>query len=114
MTKHKKSRAEKKELRQKLELAKDDPKATAKLIELSKPKPKPKPKAADIPKGPNKIMQLINFFKEAKKELQWVTWPTRSETIKSTGVLLVLVGISAIYLGLVDGILTRLLGLIIN
>jgi preprotein translocase subunit SecE len=73
-----------------------------------------KAKRALESRPPGKIKKLISFFKDAKRELGRVTWPTRSETIKSTGVLLVLVGISAIYLGLVDSILTRLLSLVIN
>ncbi|MDR1038470.1 MAG: preprotein translocase subunit SecE, partial [Deltaproteobacteria bacterium] len=72
------------------------------------------PKKDVRPKPPGKIMQLLTFFKEARRELNWVTWPTRKETVKSTGVLLVLVGISAAYLGIVDGILSRLLGLLMR
>jgi preprotein translocase subunit SecE len=65
-------------------------------------------------KPPGRIKKLFYFFRDARKELHWVTWPTRKETIKSTGVLLALVGVSALYLGIVDGILTRLLGLLVN
>jgi preprotein translocase subunit SecE len=120
MSKHKKSQSEKKEerLRKQLEESTDGQNTSA--ISLQKkvtPPPPPQVKQKQpyvAPKKPGKISRLITFFKDAKAELKNVTWPTRSETIKSTGVLLVLVGISAIYLGAVDGILTRLLGLIVD
>jgi preprotein translocase subunit SecE len=65
-------------------------------------------------KEPNLLVRLITFFKDAKRELTRVTWPNRKETVRSTAVLLVLVAISAVYLALVDGILTRLLRLIVG
>jgi preprotein translocase subunit SecE len=105
MAKHKKSYAEKKEAR-KLEAAGTPP-----------PPPKPRLKKADLPKAPKppgRISRLLTFFKDARRELNWVTWPTRQETVKSTGVLLVLVGISALYLGIVDAIFSLLLGLVTN
>jgi preprotein translocase subunit SecE len=105
MAKHKKSSAEKKEARR-LEAQGTPP-----------PPPKPKPQRAEAlraAKAPGKIARLITFFKDARRELHWVTWPTRKETVKSTGVLLVLVGISALYLGIVDAIFSLLLGLVTN
>ena len=57
--------------------------------------------------------RAYQFFVDAKEELGRVVWPTRKETFDSTWRLLVLVVIVGIYLALVDGILTRLLGLII-
>jgi len=61
----------------------------------------------------NIFVRAYNFFVEAKEELGRVIWPTRKETIDSTWRLLILVIISGIFLGLVDGILTRLLSLIV-
>jgi preprotein translocase subunit SecE len=101
MTKHKKSRAERKE--QKL---------LAKTLEAAGLKPKPKKPSE--PRKPGRIAQFWTFLKEAKGELKWVTWPTRKETLHSTGVLLILVGVSAAYLGVVDSLLNRILRLIIN
>ncbi|MDR1042200.1 MAG: preprotein translocase subunit SecE [Deltaproteobacteria bacterium] len=113
MSKHNKSRSEKKEarlLREQLIAAGQPlpPKPAA------PPPPKAKAKKDVRPKPPGRIMRLITFFREARRELNWVTWPTRKETLKSTGVLLVLVGISAAYLGIVDGLLSRILGLIMR
>lgn len=44
----------------------------------------------------------IQFVKEAWQELQKVHWPTRKETYQATAVVLVVVGVSALFLGLVD------------
>jgi len=42
------------------------------------------------------------FLAEVVSELRKVTWPNRKETLGTTGVVLVLVILLAIYLGLVD------------
>ncbi|UQZ89710.1 preprotein translocase subunit SecE [Deltaproteobacteria bacterium Smac51] len=57
--------------------------------------------------------RIYNFFVEAKLELTKVVWPTRKETIDTTWRLLILVVLAGIYLGLVDGILSRILGLLV-
>lgn len=44
----------------------------------------------------------IQFVKEAWQELQKVHWPTRKETYQATAVVLVVVAVSAVFLGLVD------------
>ena len=61
----------------------------------------------------NILTRSYNFFVEAKEELGRVVWPTRKETFDSTWRLLILVIICGVFLALVDGILTRLLSLII-
>lgn len=55
--------------------------------------------------------RAITFFVEAKEELTRVVWPTRKETVDSTWRLLVLVILAGIYLGLVDSVLSRIMGL---
>lgn len=62
---------------------------------------------------PGLFSRIFTFFSEAKEELGKVVWPTRKETIDSTWRLLILVILAGLYLGLVDGILTRILGLIV-
>ncbi|MDR2946623.1 MAG: preprotein translocase subunit SecE [Candidatus Adiutrix sp.] len=57
--------------------------------------------------------RIFNFFVEAKEELAKVVWPTRKETVDTTWRLLVLVALAGLYLGLVDSVLTWLLGFII-
>ena len=61
----------------------------------------------------NIFVRAYNFLVEAKEELGRVVWPTRKETFDSTWRLLILVIICGLFLGLVDGILTRLLSLIV-
>ncbi len=57
--------------------------------------------------------RIHTFFVEAKEELLKVVWPTRKETFDTTWRLLILVIIAGLYLGLIDGILSRLLRLIV-
>jgi len=58
--------------------------------------------------------QAVQFMREVKNELKKVTWPSRKQTITSTGVVLVLVLIVAVFLGLVDMVLARLVRLLIS
>ena len=53
--------------------------------------------------------KITEFLREVRVELKKVTWPTRKETMASTVVVLVTVIISAIYLGLVDYILSKII-----
>jgi preprotein translocase subunit SecE len=62
----------------------------------------------------NIFVRIYKFFLEAWEELDRVIWPTRQETINSTWRLLILVIIAGLYLGLVDGILTRLLAVLVK
>jgi preprotein translocase subunit SecE len=53
------------------------------------------------------------FLVEVRGELEKVTWPTRKETLKLTAIV---VGVSlavALYVGGLDFLFTRLLGLIV-
>jgi preprotein translocase subunit SecE len=56
----------------------------------------------------------LQFFREVKVELQKVTFPTRQETMGSTIVVLVLTMIMAIYLGLSDWILARIVQMLLQ
>ena len=48
---------------------------------------------------------IIQFFREVRQEASKVTWPTRRETMISTGMVLIMVVIAAIFFLLVDWIL---------
>jgi preprotein translocase subunit SecE len=50
----------------------------------------------------------MQFLREVKTELKKVAWPNKRQTIQSTSVVLVLVGIVAIFLGVVDWVLAYL------
>ena len=50
--------------------------------------------------------RFIHFVKETRIELRKVVWPTREETIKTTGFVLIAVIIVAIFLWIVDAFFT--------
>ena len=52
------------------------------------------------------IEKIKDFFKETKLEMYKVTWPTKQELISSTVVVVVISFFFAVYLGIVDGLLT--------
>ena len=57
--------------------------------------------------------KLFNYFRNSVTELKKVNWPTKKETIDHT---LLVVGISlgmALFLGIVDFVLTKVLQLVI-
>ena len=54
------------------------------------------------------------FMREVKTELKKVTWPSRRQTLSSTGVVVALVFIVSVFLGLVDMVLARLVRLVIG
>jgi len=55
--------------------------------------------------------RIKEFFKEVKIELKKVVFPGKDEVIGSTKVVVVLVLIIAIFLGLVDMLLSKLVGI---
>ena len=48
------------------------------------------------------IRTIRSFFSDIKSEFKRVTWPTREATLQSTGVVLFLTLVVAIFLGVVD------------
>lgn len=56
----------------------------------------------------------IQFYQDVRSELRKVTFPTRKETIASTAVVITVVFIIAIYLGMVDFVLSLFLGNLLN
>ena len=58
--------------------------------------------------------KIKGFFREVKIELMKVTWPSKKQTIGSTSVVLILVALIALFLGLVDLGLSRLVRLILS
>ncbi len=48
------------------------------------------------------------FLREVKTELKKVTWPSRKDTLAGTGVVLATVFIVAIFLGIIDSVLSYL------
>ena len=58
--------------------------------------------------------RISEFFKDVKAELKKVSYPTRSETMGSTTVVLILVFIVGIYLSLLDIVLVKAVRFIIQ
>lgn len=61
-----------------------------------------------------RIESAKEFFEQSKVELKKVTWPTRQETVKTGLAVLVFSVIMAIYLGVVDMALSRLVAFILS
>lgn len=57
---------------------------------------------------------MITFLKQVQAELMQVTWPTRQETIRLTGVVILISIFVGLYLGAADFIFSKLLQLIIQ
>ena len=58
--------------------------------------------------------KIKNFFREVKIELKKVVFPSRDEVVGSTKVVVVLVLIVAVFLGLIDLILSKLIGVLVQ
>ncbi len=57
---------------------------------------------------------LISYIRETKQELKRVTWPTKKELLKNTGVVLTVVISSTILVWALDSGLSAILGLILK
>ncbi len=53
--------------------------------------------------------KLIQFLKEVKQEVKKITWPTKSEVIRYSAIVVAATFIVAVYLGGVDYIVTTAL-----
>jgi len=61
-----------------------------------------------------KIEKIKQFYLEARGELKKVTWPTRQQTISATWVVIIMTIVIAIFLGLVDFVLSSLIKYILR
>jgi preprotein translocase subunit SecE len=60
------------------------------------------------------IQNVTQFLKEAKVELKKVTWPSPKQTLASTAVVIIIVFIVAIYLGIIDFALAKLVKFVLG
>lgn len=58
--------------------------------------------------------KIKTFFREVKIELKKVVFPSREEVIGSTKIVVVLVLIVAVFLGMIDMLLSKLIGMAIK
>ncbi|OGP94699.1 MAG: preprotein translocase subunit SecE [Deltaproteobacteria bacterium RBG_19FT_COMBO_56_10] len=61
-----------------------------------------------------KLDRAKEFYGEARQELKKVTWPTKQQTKTSTWVVLAVTFVLAIFLGLVDLLFSKMVGLILK
>ena len=60
------------------------------------------------------MQNVKSFLESVKIEISKVTWPTRKETIATTGVVVVIIFLISIYLGACDIALAKLMRLILG
>ncbi len=58
--------------------------------------------------------KVKSFLESVKIELDKVTWPTRKETVATTGVVVVIIFLISLYLGVCDIVLAKLMRLILG
>ncbi|MBI3385321.1 preprotein translocase subunit SecE [Candidatus Gottesmanbacteria bacterium] len=62
----------------------------------------------------SKIKPSLTFFSEVKAELAKVVWPSKEETIRLTGIVIVISLVVGLFIGALDYILTILTGLFVR
>jgi preprotein translocase subunit SecE len=60
------------------------------------------------------LRNVQQFFRDVAAEFRRVNWPNRSEVASSTVVVLVVVFVLALYLGAVDVVFSRIVGVILK
>lgn len=58
------------------------------------------------------MKKLIQYFKECRTELKKVVWPTKEQVASSTKVVIISTILVAIFLGLVDFVLLKIVYLL--
>lgn len=56
----------------------------------------------------------VKFLKEVKIELSKVVWPTRQEAIRLTLVVILISGLVAAFIGMIDFVLAKVMTMIIK
>ncbi len=65
-------------------------------------------------KGESRLVEFRDYLEQSRNELRKVVWPTRKEVTTTCVAVLVLVFIMALFLGLVDFGLSRLVTFILS
>ncbi|RUA18145.1 MAG: preprotein translocase subunit SecE [Clostridia bacterium] len=69
-----------------------------------------KPKSGSSDKGPN---PLTKYLRETRAEIAKVTWPTREEWLRLSGIVLAVTVAMALLLGITDALAAQLMNLIL-
>jgi len=91
-----------------------DTKESKEAKEPKAPKPKKDKAKADKDKKPGIGKRIGRFFRELKAELKKVAWPTRAETMRNTGIVIVCVIIVGIIVWVFDGLATALINALLS
>lgn len=59
-------------------------------------------------------INIINFLKEVKEELEKVAWPTKQQTIRYTILVIIIAVVTGLFLGGFDYILTAVTAFILE
>jgi preprotein translocase subunit SecE len=59
------------------------------------------------------LNKAVNYVRDVRQEMSKVSWPTRDELIESTIIVLILSGILAIFMFLIDTVLSNIIKLIL-
>jgi preprotein translocase subunit SecE len=62
----------------------------------------------------NQPRGIRKFYRETAAELRKVSWPTRSEAINLTRVVLIVIFLMGAFLGILDYLFTQLFGLLLG
>lgn len=60
------------------------------------------------------MQRLVQYFREVVQELKKVSWPTKEQTYALTALVVSVTLIAALYIGALDTLFQRLMGMIIN
>ncbi len=69
---------------------------------------------ATAAKGTKKKNKLVEYFKGVRTELRKVVWPTRKETLRYTGIVVVVCLFFALFFWLLDTGFLAILGLVVG
>ena len=58
--------------------------------------------------------KATKFLKEVQAELKKVTWPTREQALRLTGIVVGVSLVVGLYIGVLDYALTKIVGLIVR
>jgi len=61
-----------------------------------------------------RIVDMLSFLKEVRSELEKVTFPTRKEAMRLTGIVIVISVFVGLFIGFSDLLLTKILEIVIK
>ena len=60
------------------------------------------------------VKRVTKFFRDCRGEVKKIVWPTPKATFKNTGVVLVTIIVTALFVFLLDTVFMNLLGLVMD